>query len=90
MKFKKKSEIFDAEQSSIGTATSTINSLSTVNPLGINSLSSCISSSSCGSAASSFNVAPSHDPVIDIKPSFPYGAMYLKKYMTIQGQIKEG
>ena len=89
MKFKKKSEIFDAEQPSIEAATSTINSLSTVNPLGINSLSSCISSSSRGSAVSSFNVTPSHDPVIDIQPAFPYGAMYLRKHMVSQGKFKE-
>ena len=89
MKFKKKSEIFDAEQSSIGTATSTINSLSTANPLGVNSLSSCISLSGCGTVAPSFNVTSAYDPVIDIKPRSPYSAMYLRKHMVSQGKFKE-
>jgi len=62
---------------------------STSNQLGVNSLSSCISSSSYGAAASSFNITPPHDPVIDIKPKYPYGVMYLRKHMGRQGQIKE-
>jgi len=62
---------------------------STSYKLGVNPLSSCTAASSGGTVVSSFNVTPTHNPVIDINPMYPSGAMYLRKHLARQGKIKE-